>query len=66
MHIFTNPNFDFVKWKWHAIAVSWIVILVGVFVSIQQLVLWNYVKDFYQNGIFTDSPGAWTETWIDK
>ena len=41
-------------------------ILVGVFVSIQQLVLWNYVKDFYQNGIFTDSPGAWTETWIDK
>ena len=32
MHIFTNPNFDFVKWKWHAIAVSWIVILVGVFV----------------------------------
>ena len=19
MHIFTNPNFDFVRWKWHAI-----------------------------------------------
>jgi ABC-type transport system substrate-binding protein len=41
-------------------------ILVGVFVSIQQLVLWNYVKDFYQNGIFTDSPSAWTDAWIDK
>jgi len=27
MHIFNNPNFDFVKWKWHAIAVSWIVII---------------------------------------
>ena len=23
MHIFKNPNFDFVRWKWHAIAVSW-------------------------------------------
>ena len=32
MHIFTNPNFDFVRWKWHAIALSWIVILIGVFV----------------------------------
>jgi preprotein translocase subunit SecF len=32
MHIFTNPNFDFVKWKWHAIALSWVVILFGVFV----------------------------------
>jgi preprotein translocase subunit SecF len=32
MHIFSNPNFDFVKWKWHAIAISWVVILAGVFV----------------------------------
>jgi preprotein translocase subunit SecF len=32
MHIFTNPNFDFVRWKWHAIAISWIIILVGAFV----------------------------------
>jgi preprotein translocase subunit SecF len=32
MHIFTNPNFDFVRWKWHAIALSWIVILIGAFV----------------------------------
>ncbi len=32
MHIFKNPNFDFVRWKWHAIAVSWIIILVGAFV----------------------------------
>ncbi len=31
MHIFTNPNFDFVRWKWHAFAVSWIVILAGAF-----------------------------------
>jgi preprotein translocase subunit SecF len=30
MHIFTNPKFDFVRWKWHAIALSWLVILAGV------------------------------------
>jgi preprotein translocase subunit SecF len=32
MHIFKNPNFDFVRWKWHAIALSWIVIAAGAFV----------------------------------
>src|SRR5882672_10457006 len=32
MHIFTNPHFDFVRWKWHAIALSWVLILAGVFV----------------------------------
>jgi preprotein translocase subunit SecF len=32
MHIFKNPNFDFVRWKWQAIAMSWVVILAGVFV----------------------------------
>jgi preprotein translocase subunit SecF len=29
MHIFTNPNFDFIRWKWHAIAISWVIILIG-------------------------------------
>ena len=32
MHIFTNPNFNFLKWRWHAVALSWIVILAGFFV----------------------------------
>jgi preprotein translocase subunit SecF len=32
MHIFKNPNFDFVRWKWHAIAISWVIILIGAFV----------------------------------
>jgi preprotein translocase subunit SecF len=32
MHIFKNPHFDFVKWKWHAIALSWVIILIGAFV----------------------------------
>ena len=32
MHIFNHPNFDFVRWKWHAIALSWVIILAGVFV----------------------------------
>jgi preprotein translocase subunit SecF len=35
MHILKNPNFDFVRWKWHAIALSWIVILAGL------LVIWK-------------------------
>ena len=30
MHIFNKPNFDFVRWKWHAIALSWVIILAGV------------------------------------
>jgi len=29
MHIFKNPNFDFIRWKWHAIALSWVIILIG-------------------------------------
>jgi preprotein translocase subunit SecF len=32
MHIFNNPHFDFVRWKWHAIALSWVIILAGAFV----------------------------------
>ena len=32
MKIFKNPNYDFVRWKWHAIALSWVIILAGVFV----------------------------------
>ena len=31
MHIFKNPHFDFVRWKWHAIGLSWVIILIGVF-----------------------------------
>jgi preprotein translocase subunit SecF len=30
MKIFTNPNYDFVRWRWHAIALSVVVILAGV------------------------------------
>jgi preprotein translocase subunit SecF len=36
MHIFKNPNFDFVRWKWHAIAISWVIILAGAFVIYQK------------------------------
>ncbi len=32
MHIFTNPNYDFLRWRWHALVLSWLVILAGVFV----------------------------------
>ena len=31
MHIFKNTNFNFLRWRWHAIALSWVIILAGVF-----------------------------------
>jgi preprotein translocase subunit SecF len=30
MRIFENPNFNFIRWRWHAIALSLVVILAGV------------------------------------
>ena len=30
MDIFKNPNFDFVRWRWHAIAVSGLIIAAGM------------------------------------
>ncbi len=30
MHIFKNTNYDFLRWRWHAIAVSWIIIIAGI------------------------------------
>jgi preprotein translocase subunit SecF len=29
MHIFKNSHFDFLRWRWHAIILSWVVILAG-------------------------------------
>ena len=29
MQIFKNPNYDFVRWTWHALIVSWVIILAG-------------------------------------
>ena len=31
MHIFTNPNYNFLRWRWHAVVLSWVVILAGLF-----------------------------------
>jgi len=30
MHIFKNTNFDFLRWRWQAIAVSWVIIIAGI------------------------------------
>jgi preprotein translocase subunit SecF len=30
MKIFNTPTFDFLRWRWHAIALSWVVILSGL------------------------------------
>jgi preprotein translocase subunit SecF len=32
MQIFKNPNFDFVRWRWHALVLSALVILAGAFI----------------------------------
>jgi len=29
MHIFKNTNYDFLRWRWHAIALSWAIIIIG-------------------------------------
>jgi preprotein translocase subunit SecF len=29
MHIFHNTNYNFLRWRWHAIALSWVVIIAG-------------------------------------
>src|SRR3954469_6796703 len=29
MHIFKHANFNFLRWRWHAIALSWIIIIAG-------------------------------------
>lgn len=30
MAIFTNPNYDFIKWRWHALAASTLVVVAGI------------------------------------
>ncbi len=30
MQIFKTPNFDFLRWRWHAILLSWVIILSGL------------------------------------
>src|SRR5437773_8354486 len=32
MHIFKNTNYNFLRWRWHAVALSWIVIIAGIVV----------------------------------
>lgn len=30
MHIFKNSNYDFLRWRWHAVVLSWVVIVAGI------------------------------------
>ena len=30
MRLFHNTNYNFLRWRWHAVALSWVVILAGV------------------------------------
>jgi preprotein translocase subunit SecF len=36
MRILTNVNVDWLKWRWHALAVSWLIILSGVFMMVSR------------------------------
>src|SRR5512140_131383 len=30
MQIFKHTNYDFLRWRWHALAVSWVIIIAGL------------------------------------
>src|SRR5215831_8324813 len=30
MHLFHKTNIDFLRWRWHAIVLSWVIIIAGV------------------------------------
>src|SRR5215813_14017208 len=30
MHIFKDTHFDFLRWRWHAIILSWVIIIAGL------------------------------------
>src|SRR5260221_967072 len=30
MHILQKTNYDFLRWRWHAIAMSWVIIIAGM------------------------------------
>src|SRR5215470_14103909 len=32
MHIFKNTHYNFLRWRWHALVLSWIIIIAGTFV----------------------------------
>jgi preprotein translocase subunit SecF len=32
MHIFKNTHYNFLRWRWYALALSWIIIIAGIFV----------------------------------
>jgi preprotein translocase subunit SecF len=30
MHIFNHPNYNFLRWRWHMIILSWVIIIAGI------------------------------------
>jgi preprotein translocase subunit SecF len=34
MHIFKDTKYDFLRWRWHALVLSWVIILAGLFVLV--------------------------------
>src|SRR5882724_383991 len=34
MHIFKDTKYNFLRWRWHALVLSWAVIIAGIFVIV--------------------------------
>ena len=34
MHIFKNTHYNFLRWRWHALVVSWAIIIAGIFMLV--------------------------------
>ncbi len=34
MHIFKDTNYNFLRWRWHALALSWVIIIAGAYVLV--------------------------------
>src|SRR5262245_66550110 len=33
LRIFANPNYDFIRWRWHALAASLVLTIIGIYVA---------------------------------
>ena len=49
MHILNKTNIDFMRWRWHAVALSWVVILAGLgMVAVKGLPRGTQKKNLHQ------------------
>ena len=64
MHIFNHPNYNFLRWRWHALAVSWIIILAGIAVIARYGIDWfenSRRAVLAQHAYAVANPGGWRD-----